>query len=447
MADFATVPLVIVEGFLSSTGSVLWGNFETYLNCSNGGPGYLQRRTIFVSIGPVSSLHDRACELFYALKGGTVDYGVDHSRRHSHRRFGRTHSAGLCPEWSQEHPLHFFGHSIGGPTIVKMQWLIAQGFFGANMHPSMVSSVTTVSAPFRGTQLVYTLGERTDGAPAVCPISVGAAVAKMVHVASYLSPLLPRIFDMHTESRALSYRETTFISLLRQLYRSDWAEGRDATPFDMTFQGAEERESAGEGIPHDGTFYRSYVACMTRRIRQTDVKHAPPLKYLLNLPLYVCSRLMGSFDFAVLRPVPAFMRAHPTATLATLIGTMDSANGLVHSTQGVFEATVVSQEEVGENHWANDGVVPTFSQFHPFGCRESRCHHCPLSGYASPNEGHRKHLVGPGIWDVHALDNCDHFSLVPLWMATAKQKQFWRDVGAWLVDIDDRRARSIVQYE
>ena len=29
-----------------------------------------------------SSLHDRACEIFYQIKGGTVDYGEDHSARY-----------------------------------------------------------------------------------------------------------------------------------------------------------------------------------------------------------------------------------------------------------------------------------------------------------------------------------------------------------------------------
>ncbi|KAF7290485.1 hypothetical protein MKEN_01495400 [Mycena kentingensis (nom. inval.)] len=55
------IPLVIVQGFLSA-GSWIWGNFEKYLNKGCKHP----RRTIFVSIGPVSSLHDRACELYYA---------------------------------------------------------------------------------------------------------------------------------------------------------------------------------------------------------------------------------------------------------------------------------------------------------------------------------------------------------------------------------------------
>lgn len=31
------------------------------------------------SVGPVSSLHDRACELFYSLIGGVGTYGFCHA--------------------------------------------------------------------------------------------------------------------------------------------------------------------------------------------------------------------------------------------------------------------------------------------------------------------------------------------------------------------------------
>ena len=33
-------------------------------------------RAIDARLGPVSSCHDRACELFYALKGGQIDFGA-----------------------------------------------------------------------------------------------------------------------------------------------------------------------------------------------------------------------------------------------------------------------------------------------------------------------------------------------------------------------------------
>lgn len=36
----------------------------------------------------------RACELFYYLKGGTVDYGVERSEKYGHSRFGHTYHQG-----------------------------------------------------------------------------------------------------------------------------------------------------------------------------------------------------------------------------------------------------------------------------------------------------------------------------------------------------------------
>ena len=62
----------------------------------------------------------------------------------------------------------------------------------------------------------------------------------------------------------MSLHDISIVSLLRQLWKSDWAQSRDATPFDVTFEAADEREADGEGEPHRGTFYRScatYMVC------------------------------------------------------------------------------------------------------------------------------------------------------------------------------------------
>ena len=165
---------------------------------------------------------------------------------------------------------------------MKLQWLLSTGFFGNGYRPDMILSVTTstphlsacphlpdivsVSSPFRGTQLVYSLGEDVRNAPDVRPLSAGDLLAKGVHVLSYLAPLLPRALDLHADARALSFRDVSLRSLLGQLWKSDWAESRDATPFDATFQAAEEREDAGEGAPHPRTYYRSYCATLVRSV-------------------------------------------------------------------------------------------------------------------------------------------------------------------------------------
>ena len=67
---------------------------------------------------------------------------------------------------------------MGGPTITAMLTLIREGFFdedasakGIPIDDSMIASVTAVSAPFRGTGIVYGLGETTDAAPAARQLS------------------------------------------------------------------------------------------------------------------------------------------------------------------------------------------------------------------------------------------------------------------------------------
>ncbi|KAJ7786540.1 alpha beta-hydrolase, partial [Mycena metata] len=357
------IPLVIVQGFLGGGTTWLWGNFEHYLNLGTKSPK--PRRTIIVSVGPVSSLHDRACELYYALRGGTgepsrMDYGTEHSETHNHSRYGRKIPQGQYPHWSPEKPLHFLGHSIGGPTIIKLQSLIKQGHFDPGAQTRMILSINAVSSPFRGTPAVYLLGERADAAPAVRPLSFGSMVGKGVHILSFISPLLPG----------------RWTCMATALWKSDWAESRDATPFDVTFQAADEREANGEGNLDPNTFYQSHVACM--------VNGSCPLLEL------------GRFEYSILRPPPSFL--HPS---------------------------------MGEEHWANDGVVPIFSQWHPLSCR--------VSVQLEDDDNKLTLELEPGVWYVNEEENATHLSLIPLWTGTERQRRFWMRLGKWLTTVEGKR--------
>lgn len=118
----------------------------------------------------------------------------------------------------------------------------------------------SVSSPFRGTQLTYILGQHVDAAPAVRHISIGSFLAKFIHLFSYFSPLFPETYNLHLQSRPLTYKEMSIPQLLKQLWYSDWAASQDAAPYEVTFKAMEERERNGEGIPHPKTFYLSTVS-------------------------------------------------------------------------------------------------------------------------------------------------------------------------------------------
>lgn len=55
---------------------------------------------VLVDVGVVSSDHDRACEIFYQLMGGTVDYGEDHSRTCGKLPYCSHSLCGLHSPWS-----------------------------------------------------------------------------------------------------------------------------------------------------------------------------------------------------------------------------------------------------------------------------------------------------------------------------------------------------------
>ena len=110
-------PVVLVPGFLGS---------HRHWHLDRVQRRHPRARFIVVGPGPASSHHDRACEIFYSLKGGLVDYGAAHSAAFGHARFGRSHAA-LLPRWDAARPIDLVGHSIGGMTARVLQALLAIG--------------------------------------------------------------------------------------------------------------------------------------------------------------------------------------------------------------------------------------------------------------------------------------------------------------------------------
>jgi triacylglycerol esterase/lipase EstA (alpha/beta hydrolase family) len=156
-----TFPVVLVHGLFG------WGPGEAadfpYWGTGRSVPCPLPR--FEASVGPISSLHDRACELAFQIRGGTVDYGAEHAKRAGHDRFGRTFApdAAFHPTWSARRPVHLVGHSMGGPTIVRLGQLLASDAFGWGSDARWIASLSSVSGVLNGSTATYLLGcdERT----------------------------------------------------------------------------------------------------------------------------------------------------------------------------------------------------------------------------------------------------------------------------------------------
>lgn len=149
------LPIILVHGFAG------WGKDEVAGYRYWGGTGldierFLNREgfpTATGSVSPVASNHDRACQLFAQIKGGRVDFGEEHAKKFGHARYGRTYTKPLYPWWSEQHPLHFLTHSMGGQTVRVMIDLLHRGHFGPGANARWVFSCVTLSSPHNGTTL------------------------------------------------------------------------------------------------------------------------------------------------------------------------------------------------------------------------------------------------------------------------------------------------------
>lgn len=181
----------------------------------------------------MGSVHERACQAFYRIVGGRIDYGAEHAERFHCDRFGDVVSAedALFPDWSATNPVHLVGHSLGGQTARILLQLLHEGAF--EDHPgtsaSWVLSLVAISSPMSGALATYALGAGARllgqwdrqrsclpsrlprrwadaGAPHVRWLSVGHCIGLAVHVLAWIeSPLLSSLgLDLQLRHHRLS---------------------------------------------------------------------------------------------------------------------------------------------------------------------------------------------------------------------------------------------------
>lgn len=113
---------------------------------------------ILVDVGVVSSDHDRACEVFYQLMGGRVDYGEAHAKETHHDRYGYTYELALHPHWGEDNPIHLVGHSFGATTAIELYQMLCDDAFGVGSNHKWVRSIVCIAAPLTGSTLSHMVG-------------------------------------------------------------------------------------------------------------------------------------------------------------------------------------------------------------------------------------------------------------------------------------------------
>lgn len=147
---------------------------------------------------PTGSLHDRACQVFYELIGGTVDYGIEHSAYHGHSRFGTHYPVAKYPMWSKDNPIQVVGHSFGGLTAWVLQnYLATKRFPGYDTSESWISSLIAVNTPFNGVIRDHEKGLHQTMPPVVRWCSQGYLIGLIVNIFEYIdSDLIRKIINL-----------------------------------------------------------------------------------------------------------------------------------------------------------------------------------------------------------------------------------------------------------
>ncbi|KAG1697431.1 hypothetical protein DVH05_016305 [Phytophthora capsici] len=157
METTTNYPVVLIHGvFGYGTRRPLWNSWSPYW--PEEALAKMNRNHLIVDVGALSSDHDRACEAFYQLFGGRVDYGEEHSLAAGHNRFGATFEAPLHPNWSQDNPVHLVGHSFGATTALELYQLLCIDFFKVGSDHRWVVSLVSIAGPLTGSTVTHLFG-------------------------------------------------------------------------------------------------------------------------------------------------------------------------------------------------------------------------------------------------------------------------------------------------
>ncbi|CAN6165905.1 unnamed protein product [Urochloa humidicola] len=330
------------------------------------------------NLGALTSVHDRARELFYYLKGGRVDYGEAHSTEHNHARYGRTYTHGHYPCWDEAHPAHFVGHSAGAQVIRLLQQMLHEGAFEGHETTTSerwVLSVTSLSGALNGSTRAYIDGMRVDNGGrtmrAACLLQVCRVGSVLYHWLDI--PWLNRYYDFGFSHFDMSRRRIGIRGLADLLLRGGdngkcgpFATGDWILP-DLTIHDAARINTRVRTFPD--TFYFSYATRCTARRRSGGT--AVPSSGML----------LGIHPLMFLRAMQMSRWRYPTGP-----------------------GTPPPYEGYRDEDWEdNDGALNTFSMTHP---------RVPVehpSAMVEEDGGGRP--LRPGVWYCRIVE-ADHMAFI-----------------------------------
>eukprot|EP00850_Spirogloea_muscicola_P013825 SM000096S24854 [mRNA] locus=s96:111677:115526:+ [translate_table: standard] len=305
---FHLTPIVLIHGIFGFGHGKL-GNLSYF-----GGAELQEERVLVPDLGSLTSIHDsssdikvvqlfsRACELFSYLKGGAVDYGEEHSRQAGHDRYGRTYLKGHYEEWSDEHPVHFVGHSSGVQVARLLQTMLAEKAFAGNHTTSdrWVASITSLSGAMNGTTRVFIDGISPTDGKSMHPIALVQVLRVGIIIYEFLDlPSLKNLYSFGFEHFRMAWHQMGIWGLLCHLasIQGPFLSGDWVLP-DLSIQYTIELNKKLKTYPN--TYYFSYATVQTRKFFGRTIPASPNIH-----PLFILRTLqMGQWRHPTYYPRP-----------------------------------------------------------------------------------------------------------------------------------------------
>ncbi|XP_019424110.1 PREDICTED: uncharacterized protein LOC109333213 [Lupinus angustifolius] len=260
-------PIVLVHGIFGFGKGRLGG--LSYF----GGAEKRDERVLVPDLGSITSVYDRARGLFYYLKGGQVDYGEEHSKACGHSQFGRIYEQGHYPEWDEDHPIHFVGHSAGAQVVRVLQQMLSDKAFKGyeNTSEDWVLSLTALSGAFNGTTRTYLDGMQAEDGRTLKPVCllqicrIGAIIYDWFDI-----PWLKNYYNFGFDHFNMSWKKIGLWGLVDCLLGNagPFASGDWVLP-DLTIQGSIRTNYHLQTFPN--TYYFSYATKRTTKIMGVTV--------------------------------------------------------------------------------------------------------------------------------------------------------------------------------
>jgi len=280
-----TTPIILMHGFIGwgrdeMNGYNYWGgtvDLQEYL-ISNGYEVYT------VSMGPISSNWDRAIEAFYQIKGGQVNYGIEHSETYNiiQSPNGKSYD-GYYPIWDENHPVHIIAHSQGGQTARMLEYILE--YNNPNEDSDLlkhktsgwIKSITTISTPHNGTILADIISKNLSFLQKITPFF------GIINNSS-----IEQFYDFDLDQWGIHREKDESTSdYLKRLSASSIKESKNFSAWDVSILGAKSFNDIY--ITDPNVYYFSYPTYSTKEI--SNGTHIPDSN--MSLKLWPSALIMG----------------------------------------------------------------------------------------------------------------------------------------------------------